>query len=380
MSAHGADLYFDCNGSTPLHPEVLERCQAYLSGFFGNPSAQHPAGLAARAGIDEAKHSIADSIGAHPEELWLTSGGTESNNWALMGIAERATRRHLLISAIEHKSVLLPAQALARRGFEVEWLPVDAAGAVSVAEVERRLRSDTLLVSLMHANNETGVIQPVESVGALCRSRGVLFHVDGVCSLGKIPVDVRALNCDLFTAASHKVYAPKGCGLMYVRRGVELAPFVHGCGHQGAMRGGTENALPVIGLARSLELFRVGKLVNPAELAALRDQLLRELTQRIPGVECNGAGARLPNTLNAYFPSRLGYELQRELGALGISVATAAGAGPAAPSHVLLAMGHSPTRARSSLRFSLGAKTTSESVQRLVEALVVACARQGALA
>jgi cysteine desulfurase len=369
-------LYFDANGSTPLHPEVLALCQQYLEGLYGNPSARHPAGLAARHGIDAAKASLAVSIGAQPEELWFSSGGTESNNWALMGAAQLGRGRHLLVSAVEHKSVLLPAQALERSGFEVELVPVDARGAVSARDLIQRIRKDTALVSLMHANNETGVIQPVEEVGRACRERGVWFHVDAVCTLGKIPVDVRALSCDLLTAASHKVYSPKGCGLMYIRKGVSLPAFVHGCGHQGGMRGGTENALPIVGLARAMELYREGRLIHAAALSALRDALWRGLEAGIPGVQRNGAGVLLPNTLNVYFPGQTGHELQARLGERGISVATAAGAGAAAPSHVLLAMGCSDERARASLRFSLGAKTSEESIRVLVESLVELCARK----
>jgi cysteine desulfurase len=228
----------------------------------------------------------------------------------------------------------------------------------------------------MHANNETGVIQPVEEVGRACRERGVWFHVDAVCTLGKIPVDVRALSCDLLTAASHKVYSPKGCGLMYIRKGVTLPAFVHGCGHQGGMRGGTENALPIVGLARAMELYREGRLIDAAALTALRDALWSGLEAGIPGVQRNGAGPLLPNTLNVYFPGQAGHALQAQLGERGISVATAAGAGAAAPSHVLLAMGCPDERARASLRFSLGAKTSEESIRVLVESLVELCARK----
>lgn len=368
------DLYFDANGSTPLHPEVLEVCQRYLAGLYGNPSARHPAGLEVRRGIDAAKASLAEAIGAAPEELWFSSGGTESNNWALFGAAESARGRHLLVSAVEHKAVLLPAEALSRRGFELEVVPVDEHGAVDANDLVRRIRKDTFLVSLMHANNETGVIQPVEAVGRACRERGVLFHVDAVCTLGKIPVDVRELCCDVLTAASHKVYSPKGCGLMYIRAGAAVAPFVHGCGHQGGMRGGTENALPIVGLAKAMELFRAGRLVDAGKLTQLRDALWKQLSAAIPGVQRNGAGALLPNTLNAHFPGFAGHALQSALGERGISVATAAGAGAAAPSHVLLAMGCSDARARSSLRFSLGAKTSEDSVRVLSGALAELCA------
>ena len=365
------DLYFDANGSTPLHPQVLALCQTYLEGLYGNPSAKHPAGLEVRRSIDAAKASLAEAIGAEPEELWFSSGGTESNNWALFGAAQAARGRHLLVSAVEHMAVLGPAEELARRGLEVEIVPVGEHGAVEAADLIGRIRKDTFLVSLMHANNETGVIQPVEAVGRACRERGVLFHIDAVCSLGKLPVDVRALSCDVLTAASHKVYAPKGCGLMYIRKGAAIAPFVHGCGHQGGMRGGTENALPIVGLAKSMELFRAGRLIDAEQLLRLRERLWAGLAGALPGVERNGSGPMLPNTLNVHFPGFAGHALQSQLGARGFSVATAAGAGAAAPSHVLLAMGCSDARARSSLRFSLSAKTSAASVDALIEALTL---------
>jgi cysteine desulfurase len=366
------DLYFDANGSTPLHPRVLETCRGLLADLYGNPSAAHAEGRRARAALDAARVTIARAIGASPEELWFTSGGTESNNWALFGCAAASPRRHLVISAIEHKSVLASARELERRGYELELLPVDSSGAVRRRDLEHLLRPDTLLVSVMSSNNETGVVQPVRELAELCRERGVLFHCDAVSTFGKLPVDVRALGCDLLSLASHKLYAPKGCGVLYVRKGVPIAPLVHGCGQQGGLRGGTENLLAVAGFARAVELYERGELASPQALAALRDELWLTLRERFPEAQRNGAGSFLPNTLNVCFPGADAGEVQAALAELGISVAVGAAAGGGAPSHVLCAMGLEPAQARASLRFSLGRSTTRESIQALVEGLAQA--------
>ena len=372
------DLYFDANGSTPLHPRVLETCQSLLADLYGNPSARHAEGLRARRAIDAARATIARALGAAAEEIWFTSGGTESNNWALLGCAGASTKRHLVVSAVEHKSVLQTARALERQGYELELLPVDASGTVQRRDLEHVLRPDTLLVSVMTANNETGVVQPVRELAELCRERGVLFHTDAVASLGKLPVDVRALGCDLLSLASHKLYAPKGCGVLYVRKSVAIAPLIHGCGQQDGLRGGTENALAIVGFARAMELLERGELVSPQTLGASRDELWSSIRERFPAARRNGAGSFLPNTLNVCFPGSDAAEAQARLAELGISVAVGAAAGGAPPSHVLSAMGLSPEDARGSLRFSLGRSTSRESIRALVAALAEVLARPDA--
>ena len=369
------DLYFDANGSTPLHPRVLETCQGLLADLYGNPSAAHAEGRRARHAIDAARATIARALGASPDEIWFTSGGTEANNWALLGCAAASARRHLVVSAIEHKSVLQTARELERRGFELELLPADASGAVRSGDLERLLRPETLLVSVMTTNNETGVVQPVRELADLCRARGVLFHTDAVSTLGKLPVDVRALGCDLLSLASHKLYAPKGCGVLYVRKGVAIAPLIHGCGQQNGLRGGTENVLAVVGFARAIELLERGELGSPQTLASLRDELWAALRERFPQALRNGSGACLPNTLNVCFPGADAAEAQAALAELGISVAVGAAAGGGAPSHVLSAMGCDAAHARASLRFSLGRSTTRASLHALVDALALVLAR-----
>jgi len=364
------DLYFDANGSTPLHPRVLATCQGLLADLYGNPSAAHAEGRRARHAIDAARATIARAIGAAPEEIRFTSGGTEANNWALLGCAAASQRRHIVVSSIEHKSVLQTARELERRGYGLDLLPVGSSGAVQRRDLEHVLRSDTLLVSVMTSNNETGVVQPVRELAELCRQRGVLFHTDAVSTLGKLPVDVRAIGCDLLTLASHKLYAPKGCGVLYVRKGVAIAPLIHGCGQQDGLRGGTENVLAVVGFARAIELLERGELVTPQALAALRDELWLGIRERFPQAQRNGAGSFLPNTLNVCFPGADACEAQGALAELGISVAVGAAASGASPSHVLTAMGLDPAHACASLRFSLGRSTTSESVRALLQALV----------
>ncbi len=312
---------------------------------------------------------VAAAVGAQAEEIFVTSGGTEANNWALLGSVPERGPAHVVVSAIEHKSVLAAARHLEARGHRVDYVESDRDGRVRVDELARVLRDDTTLVSVMLANNETGVLQPIEPISALCRARGVRLHVDAVCALGRVPIDVRRLGCDLLTLGSHKLYAPKGCGILYVRRGLALAPLIHGCGQQAGLRGGTENALAVCAFARALELLRDGELPAPERLAALRDELWRRLESLTPAPRRNGAGPMLCNTLNVTFPGARAWELVAALAREGISVSAGASASGAQPSHVLLAMGLSSADAAASLRFSLGSGTSLESIERVSESL-----------
>lgn len=362
--AAGVDRYFDANGSTPLHPLALEAGLPYLAQVCGNPGAAHPSGQAAKQAIEAAREVVASAIGARASEITFTSGGTESNNTVVFGVAPRAGRGHFVVSAIEHKSVLAALEVLEARGHAVTRVAPHRDGAVRVRDVEAALRADTVLVSVMTANNETGIVQPAREIGALCRARGVRFHADAVCTFGKLPVDVRELGCDYLSIGAHKVYAPKGVGVLYARAGAPLAPLIHGCGQQDGRRAGTENTFGVVAFARAVELLQRGAL-SPAEpYEKLREDLWRGLQARVPGVRKNGQGACLPNTLNVCFPRVSGADLQRELGARGFSVLASA-----TPSHVLLAMGLDETEARGSVRFSLSRATTSESVALLLAAI-----------
>lgn len=372
------DVYLDNNGSTPVHPAVLEAFLASLRNTCGNASASHPLGQRAQVEIALAKEQVARALGAEPDEVWFTSGGTESNNWALKGCFEPGAAAakgvgHLVVSSIEHKSVLRSAEALARAGVALTVVPVGASGRVQVEDVERALRPDTRLVSLMFANNETGVLQPVREVAKLCRARGVRFHTDAVAAIGKVAIDVRELDCDLLSISGHKLYAPKGCGVLYVKRGVTLAPLIDGCGQQCGMRSGTENNPSVAALGRAFELLAKGEF-RAARSSELRDLLWQRIQALDPKAVRNGEEPTLPNTLSVSFSGRTGAELLGELGRRGVHVAAGAAATGAAPSHVLLAMGHSETRARSTLRLTLGHSTTRDDVEFAVKVLASALA------
>ncbi|MCE9593425.1 MAG: cysteine desulfurase [Planctomycetes bacterium] len=361
------DLYLDYNGSTPVDADVARECLSWMTAGYGNAAANHPEGLKARAAIDDARASLARLIGAEPDEIWFTSGGTESNNWALTGVMLRPERGHLCVSAIEHKSVLRTAEHLGSLGCSVTLVPVDTDGRVRVEALARALRPDTRLVSVMLANNETGVIQPIREIADLCRARGIVLHCDAVCAIGKLPVDVRALGCDLLSVSGHKLYTPKGVGILYVRRGLALDPLIHGCGQQCGMRSGSENTSGAVAFGVAAERALAGAFRASDDVATLRDELWDGIRRRFPEAVRNGAGASLANTLSVAFPGVSAVELQAALGERGISVAAGAAASNGAPSHVLTAMGLGEEHARSTLRFSLGRFTT--------RATVVACCR-----
>jgi cysteine desulfurase len=369
----GSETYLDCNGSTPIHPAVSSACLPFLAGHFANGSAGHPAGKAVRAALDAALESAARALHARPEEIVFTSGGSESNNHALLGVLGVRPGRHLVVSAIEHKSVLSTAAWLEQRGVAVTRVAPTTSGAIDPAAIERALRPETALVSVMLANNETGVLQPVTAVARSTRARGISLHVDAVAALGKIPIDVRALGCDLLSLAGHKLYAPKGSGCLWVRSGTPIEPLIHGCGQQRGMRGGTENAFATVGFGAALQLLAENRLSEDAReherVAGLRDELHARIVEIAPTAERNGTGEMLPNTVNVWFPNRPGHVLQAEFGARGIAVAAGSAATGATPSHVLTAMGASPARASESLRFSLGLATTTRSIDRTIEAL-----------
>jgi len=368
-TSSAVDLYLDYNGSTPLAPEALEVAFPHLVEHYGNPSASHPLGAVPKAAIERAKAESAAVLGCGAGELVHTSGGSEANNHALLGAAALRPRGHFVVSAIEHKSVLSTVAELERRGHPVTRVLPREDGAVSVADIASALRSDTALVSVMGANNETGVVQPYEEIGALCRARGVLYHCDWVCALGKLDLDLSRSTIDLLSIGAHKLYGPKGIGLAYIRRGSAVGPLIHGCGQQDGARGGTENAFGAVAFAKTLSMLAAGALPAHARLAQLRDSLWEGIRQRFPDARRNGAGAFLPNTLNVAFEGELGIELLKKLGAHGVCVAAGAAANTGAPSHVLTAMGLPPERARASLRFSLGRHSDERTIEATLQAL-----------
>ncbi|MEM9380383.1 MAG: cysteine desulfurase family protein [Planctomycetota bacterium] len=371
---HLARIYLDHNASTPVTPAVARELRAFVEGFWGNAGASHPDGAAARDAIEAARSRVAHALGGAAHEVTFTSGGTESNNWALFGVAGAAPpeRRHLVVGRHEHLSVLRSAEELERRGFEVTWLDPGPDGALSVSDLDAAVRDDTLLVCLMLANNETGILQPISEASRIARERGALCFVDGVCGVGKVKVDVRSLGCDLLSVSGHKLHAPKGVGALWVRSGASIAPLVHGCGQQGGLRSGTENTMGAVALGAAMEEYASPSAADPAGDAsparALREALWTGIQALGVGAERNGAGPDLPNTLSIWFPGQDALDLQVRLGAAGLSVAAQRGAG-GSPSHVLRAMGADADRARQSLRFSVGSTTTEPEIRAALDVL-----------
>jgi cysteine desulfurase len=365
-------IYLDHNASTPLAPEVVTAMQTALGEAFGNPSSLHWAGTPARALLDAARAEVAALLGCTPDEIVFTSGGTESNNLALKGVfyadgqSTPHGRRHLITSAVEHAAVSAPLRFLERLGATVTRLPVDAAGRVDPDDLRRALRPDTLLVSIMHANNEVGSIQPIAECAALARAHGALFHTDAAQSVGKIPTCVADLGVDLLSIAGHKFQAPKGVGALYVRRGVTLEPLLHGAGHEGGRRAGTESALLAAGLGAACRL--AADLSPMVRVEALRERLWQGLHARLgERIARFGDPAHcLPNTLGCAFVGERGGELLARLDGIAASAGSACHAGEAAPSAVLRAMGVPDALALGGVRFSLGRDTTAAEIDTVI--------------
>jgi len=367
-------VYLDYNATTPLAPEVLEVMLPYFREEFGNPSSIHSFGQRAKAALYDARERVASLIGASPNEILFTSGGTEADNLAILGVLEAAEggRRHLVTSSVEHHAVLNTMKALAKKGVPVTFLKVDRAGRVDPEDLKSALTPGTLLVSIMHANNETGVVQPVAELARLTHQAGAYFHTDAVQSIGKIPVRVRELGVDLLSLSGHKIYGPKGTGALYVRRGVNVRPIFRGGGQERARRPGTENLPGLVGLGRAAQLAETHLAGEPNRVAVLRDRLTEDVLARIPGSAPNGAEAeRTPNTVNLSFQGVEGETLIIALDLKGCAVSTGAAcsSGTVEPSHVLIAMGLSPQQVQGSIRVSLGRYTTAEEIAYFVDVL-----------
>ena len=358
-------IYLDYNATTPTDPRVAGAMQPYLTGFFGNPSSGHRAGREAKAAVEEARGQVAACLGCGAEEIVFTSGGSESNNLALRGVVAARGGGHLVTSAVEHPAVLEVVLAMEMEGLiQLTVVGVDASGRVDPAEVADALRDDTVLVSLMLANNEVGTLQPVGEISELCRDRGVLVHTDAAQAVGKIPVDVEALGVDLLTVAGHKLYAPKGIGALYIRHGVEIEPLIRGAGHERRLRAGTENILEMVGLGAACALVRDEPPDEHSRLESLRDRLRKRLTNAIDGTTEHASDTdRLPNTLSISLPGAHAGDL---LDAIGDEVAASAGAAchglNIQVSHVLAAMGVSTEVALGTIRLSVGRFTTEDEV------------------
>lgn len=379
-------IYLDFNATTPVAPEVLDAIVPMLKDGFGNPSSQHAFGVAARAAVVRARAEVAALIGARPEEVVFTSGGTESTNSAIKGLALQAMRdpagrrRRIVVSAIEHPATIETARALERFGFEVATVGVDASGRLDLAGLERALSVPTLVASLMHANNETGTLQPIAEAAKLAHAAGARLHVDAAQSLGKVAVDVDALGADLLTIAGHKLYAPKGVGALYVRTGVVLDPFVHGAGQEGGRRAGTENVPYIAGLGAACRLARERMPASAPRMAMLRDRLWERLSRALgDAVALNGHPRdRLPNTLNAGFVGLVGAELLAAVPQVAASTGSACHDGRVSISPVLAAMGVDPRIAAGAVRFSLGRGTTEAEIDAAADAIVAAVRRMRA--
>ncbi|MGO9259930.1 MAG: cysteine desulfurase family protein [Bryobacteraceae bacterium] len=379
-------FYFDHNATTPLAPEVLETMVSCLGQVYGNASSIHYFGQAAKQRLEQARRELASLIHAHPTDVVFTSGGTEADNMAVLGVVRaRASEaaRHVISTAIEHPAVLAACGQLEREGVAVTRLRVGSSGVVSPDDLRRALRPETVLISVMHANNELGTIQPIAEISRIARDAEVPLHVDGVQALGKIPVDVNELGVDLYSLSGHKIYAPKGVGALYVRKGTRLAPVAYGGHHERDRRPGTENVPGIAALGAAATLAGRSLAADQERLAALRDKLENAVLERIGGaggvggVGINGSRwNRTPNTSNLYFDGIDGEALVIALDLRGFAVSTgsACSSGAITPSHVLTAIGLSSERARASMRFSLGRSNTAAQVDALVEALELSVA------
>ena len=377
-------IYLDYNSTTPVDRAVLEAMLPYFADSFGNASSIHSAGQRGRAAVDAARESVAALIGAKPAEIVFTSGGTEADNLALFGAvaASNQTRKHIITTAIEHHAVLNAAQALEKQGVEVTFVPVGASGIVDPEDIRRALRPESILISVMHANNEIGTIQPIEEIGRIAAEADVYFHSDAVQSAGKLPLDVNRLGVDFLSLSAHKIYGPKGVGALYVRAGTPLEPQFYGGHHERDQRPGTENVPGIVGLGNAAELANENLTGDVLQLAILRDRLERALVGSLPSVRINGdAKWRIPNTTNLAFAGASGESLVIALDLQGVACSTGAAcsSGAVEPSHVLLAIGLSPDDARSSLRFSLGRTTTSDEIESAIEIIPAAVERLRAL-
>ena len=365
-------VYLDHNASTPVHPEVVAEMLPYFGERFGNPSSVHGFGREARAGVDTARERVARFLGAAPDEGVFTSGGTESDNMALKGIAYARGRGHFITSKIEHHAVLRAAQWLEAQGFAVTYVGVDAHGMVDPDEVERALRPDTIGISIMHANSEIGTIQPIAAIGRLARERGIPFHVDAVQTFGKLEFDVDAVGIDLLSFSSHKIYGPKGVAGLYIRKGTKMVSVQHGGEHERRRRAGTENVPGIVGFGKAVEIRGRDMKEEHTRLTALRDRLWDGIRARVPGVRLNGHPTEgLPGTANLAYR---GVEsesivLGLHLNGIGVSAGSACSSGSVEPSYVLVAMGVPLDWAMGAVRHSLGRSTTAEDIDYVVESV-----------
>lgn len=367
-------IYLDYAATTPVDPRVLRAMLPYFIKKFGNTMSFHSFGQEAKVALEESREKIADLIGANANEIIFTGSATESNNIALKGVAFANKNRgnHIIISPIEHDCVLESAKWLEKQGFKITQLPVNKYGLIESADVEKAIKPETILVSIIHASNEIGTIQDVGKIGKICREKGVLFHTDASQSFGKISIDVKAMNIDLLTASSHKIYGPKGAALLFVRKGVRILPILHGGGHESGLRSSTINVPAVVGFAKAAEIYKKEGKKEALKLVKLRDKLIKGVLIKIPGSHLNGhPKMRLSNNVNLRFDRVEGESIVIQLDLLGVAAATGSACSSAKlePSHVLLALGLKAEQAHGSLRLSLGRFTQESDISYVLKVL-----------
>jgi cysteine desulfurase len=365
-------VYLDHNASTPVHPEVVAAMLPYFGDVYGNPSSVHAFGREARDAVDVARDRIAGFLRARPDEIVFTSGGTESDNFGVKGLAWARGRGHIITSKIEHHAVLRTCQALEAQGFAVTYLPVDGTGMIDPDDVRRALRPDTIAITIMHANSEVGTIQPVQAIGALARAHGAAFHVDAVQTFGKVEIDVDAFNIDLLSFSGHKIYGPKGVAGLYVRKGSKIVSVQHGGEHERRRRAGTENVPGIVGLGKAVEIRSRDMKAEGERLVALRERLWDGIRARVPDVRLNGHPTqRVPGTANIAYRNveSESIVLGLDLKGIAVSAGSACTAGSVEPSYVLVAMGVPIEWAMGAVRSSLGRSTTAEDIDYVIESV-----------
>ena len=377
-------IYLDYAATTPTHPDVLEAMLPYFTEAFGNPSSIHYWGQEAKGTIEEARAKVVDLVGARDEEIIFTSGGTEANNFAIKGVAFASSSKenHIITSSIEHRAVIETCKFLERMGVKVTYLPVDEYGLVDPDDVRRAITDKTILISVMHANNEVGTIEPIAEIGRIAREAGIYFHTDAVQTVGHIPVDVNGLGVDLLSMSAHKLYGPKGIGALYIRKGTKLVSFMHGGGQERGWRASTANVPGIVGFGKAVEIARQEMNQEAERLVSLRDKLIGGLLKQIDHTRLNGHPVkRLPNNVNVSIEFVEGESmcLNLDLAGIGVSTGSACSSASLETSHVLLAMGLSHEQAQGSLRFSLGKWTAEEEIARVLEVLPPIVARLRAM-
>jgi len=368
-------IYLDHNATTPVAPEVSEAMKPYLSQEYGNPSSGYLLGRTSKDALENARAQVAKLIGCLPQEIVFTSGGTEANNMVIKGVAHsyREKGRHIITTSIEHPAITNPCLFLMEQGYDITFLPVDSTGQVNASSVSKAIRPSTILISVMHANNETGTIQPIERIGQIARQAGVLFHSDAAQSAGKIPIDVSTLSADFVSLAGHKLYAPKGVGALFIKNGLNIEPLMHGAGQETGRRAGTENVMLAVGLGEACSLARKHMAVDSQEICLLRDRLYDLLAGQIPGLVLNGhPEARLPNTLNLSLPGVDGSKLLDAIPQICASTGAACHDRSVKLSHVLAAMDVPKEIGRGAIRLTLGRQNTKEQIDAAAEMVIAA--------